>query len=113
MSKFLAMGVSVTDIISRTTWMPAQLIHHPEHGHITVGAAADIAVLRIADGDWGYADSSGGRLAGRQRFFAEMTLLGGEIVWDWNARAAVPYQSLGPEYGLRPGADFIVRPPAH
>jgi dihydroorotase len=113
MSKFLAMGVSVADIISRTTWMPAQLIHHPEHGHLTVGAAADIAVLRVADGDWGYADSSGGRLAGRQRFFAEMTLLGGNIVWDWNARAAVPYQSLGPEYGLRPGADFMVRPPAH
>lgn len=112
MSKFLNMGMPLPQIILRTTWQSAQLIHHPEHGHLTVGAAADVAVLRVAEGDFGFVDSAGGALKGRRRLYAEMTILGGEIVWDWNARAATPYQQLGPNYGLRPGgADVMVLPP--
>lgn len=110
MSKFLDVGLPLPEVILRSTWLPAQIIHHPERGHITVGADADIAVLRVAEGEFGFADSSGGSIKGRQRIFAELTILGGEIMWDWNARAATPYQQLGPDYGLRPGADFVVRP---
>ncbi len=110
MSKFLNIGMPLPEIILRSTWTPAQIVHHAERGHLTPGADADIAVLRIADGDFGYADSSNGTIRGRQRIFCELTVLGGEIIWDWNSRAGTPYKKLGPEYGLRPGADFIVRP---
>jgi len=68
-------------------------------------------VLRVADGDFAYADSSGGQLRGTQRINCEMTLREGKVAFDWNARAAKDYKTLGPDYGLRPGADFIVRPP--
>jgi dihydroorotase len=111
MSKFLNMGVPLAEVIKRSTWMPAELIHHPERGHLSIGADADIAVLRVADGQFGFTDSSGGTMPGKQRIFAEMTLLAGEVVWDWNGRAGTPWQKLPPDYGMRPGADFLVRPP--
>jgi dihydroorotase len=112
MSKFLAMGMSLADVILRSTWNPAQMIHHPELGHLSVGANADIAVWKVIDGDFGYGDIAGGRIAGKRRLNCEMTLMGGNIVWDYNQRAARGYRELGPDYGLRDGVDFIVRPPA-
>ena len=111
MSKFLVMGMPLKDIILRTTWNPAQIIHHPELGNLSVGAVADVAVLRVADGDFAYADSNGGQLRGTQRINCEMTLREGRVAFDWNARAGKDYTTLGPTYGLRPGADFLVIPP--
>ncbi len=111
MSKFLNMGMPLAEVIKRSTWMPAEVIHRPERGHLSIGADADVAVLRVAEGEWGFTDSSGGTMPGKQRICAELTLLGGEVMWDWNGRAGTPYQKLGPDYGMRPGADFLVRPP--
>ena len=45
MSKFLAMGVSVDDVIADSTSHPAHEIHHDELGNLSVGAIADVAVL--------------------------------------------------------------------
>ena len=50
MSKFLNMGMSMDDVIACSTWHPAREIHHEELGHLSIGAPADIAVLRLADG---------------------------------------------------------------
>jgi dihydroorotase len=110
MSKFLVIGMPLKDVILRTTWNPAQLIHHPELGHLTVGAVADIAVLNVLAGDFGYRDSHNGMISGRQRIICEMTLKDGRVMWDWNSRSGVPYQTLGPEYGIRTGQDFLVPP---
>jgi dihydroorotase len=110
LSKMLVIGMPIREMILRSTWMPAQVIHHPELGHLTVGAIADVAVWKISEGNFGYADTSGGRLTGNQRINCEMTLKGGSIVWDWNGRGAVDYKSLGPSYGLREGADFVMVP---
>jgi Amidohydrolase family len=55
MSKFLAMGLSVNHVISRATWNPAREIRHEELGRLSVGAPADIAVLRssaVASAFW-------------------------------------------------------------
>jgi len=111
MSKFLNLGMPLGEIIMRSTWMPATIINRPQHGHLSVGADADIAVLRLGEGDFGFADSSGGTIRGRQRLLCEMTLLAGTVVWDWNARAGTDYRQMGPDYGLRPGLDFLVPPP--
>jgi dihydroorotase len=110
MSKFLAMGMPLKDVILRSTWNPARAIQHEEVGHLSVGATADIAVLRIENGDFAYADSSSGQLRAKQRIGCEMTLREGNVVWDWNGRAAMDYKKLPKDYGLRPGADFIVEP---
>jgi len=110
MSKMLVMGMPMAEIVLRSTWMPAEVIHHPELGHLSVGSAADVAVWRIAEGEFGYADTSGGKIEGKQRINCEMTLKDGAIVWDWNARGAVDYRTLGPSYGLRDGADYVIVP---
>jgi dihydroorotase len=110
MSKFLAMGVPLADVVRLSTWKPAQVIRHEEAGHLTVGAEADVAVLKVMEGEFGFADSDRGQLKGKQRLLCEMTLRRGQIVWDWNARAARDYKELGPNYGVRPG-EFVVPPP--
>ena len=84
MSKFLALGVSVQDVVARTTWHPAREIHREEFGHLTVGTAADVAVLRLVNGDFGFVDSARRRLRGTQKLVCELTLKGGRAVWDLN-----------------------------
>jgi dihydroorotase len=111
MSKFLVMGMPLKEVILRSTWNPAQIIHHTEVGHLTVGAVADVAVLRVEKGNFAFADTSGGQLRGNQRILAELTLKDGRVSFDWNARAATDYKKLPPNYGLRPGGqDALVRP---
>jgi dihydroorotase len=92
MSKFLAMGMPLVDVIRASTTNPATQIKRPELGQIAVGAEADIAVLRLDKGNFGFADVVGGRIEGNQRLSCEMTLRAGRIVFDFNSRAAVPWE---------------------
>jgi dihydroorotase len=111
MSKFLVMGMPLKDVILRSTWNPAQMIRRPELGHLSVGAGADVAVLRVDTGEFHYIDSKSGRMRGTQRITCELTLRDGKVVWDWNGRAGTDYQRLPPDYGLREGIDVVVPPP--
>jgi len=111
MSKFLVMGMPLKDVILRSTWNPAQMIRRPELGHLSVGAGADIAVLRVDTGEFHYIDSKSGRMRGTQRITCELTLRDGKVMWDWNGRAGTDYQRLPPDYGLREGIDVVVPPP--
>src|SRR5439155_23823630 len=56
MSKFLVMGMSLEEVILRSTWHPAREIKREEFGHLSVGAPADVAVLRVVKGDFGFTD---------------------------------------------------------
>jgi dihydroorotase len=84
MSKFLAMGMSIQDIILRSTWNPATVIKRPDLGHLTVGADADVTVFNVKDGKFGYMDARGSVLNGTKKLEAELTLRSGRIVWDLN-----------------------------
>lgn len=87
MSKLLLCGVQLDDVIEMSTWRPARKIGHPELGTLSVAGMADIAVLRLASGDFGFTDngSSGNRVRrGGQRLEPEITIKGGQIVWDRN-----------------------------
>jgi dihydroorotase len=86
------------------------MIRHPELGHLSPGAEADIAVLRVMEGRFGYADGSRGRITGDRRLMCEMTLKGGCVVWDWNARIGTDYRKMSSDYGVR-DVDRIVLPP--
>ncbi len=63
------MGMSLEDVVLRSTWKPAQVIHRQELGHLSVGAVADIAVLRIEEGHFGFVDSYGARMDGTKTPF--------------------------------------------
>ncbi|MCC6365901.1 MAG: amidohydrolase/deacetylase family metallohydrolase [Bryobacterales bacterium] len=110
MSKLLILGMPLKEVILRSTWNPAQEIHHPELGHLSVGAVADVAAFQVLEGDFGYADPDGGLVKARQRLQCEMTLRAGAIVYDWNARAAMDWRTLPKDYGVRKG-EFIIPPP--
>lgn len=84
MSKFLAIGMDLQDVIFRSTWNPARAINRPELGHLSEGAKADVAVFRLREGDFGFVDSRGWKLTGDRMLEVELTLLEGEVVWDLN-----------------------------
>jgi dihydroorotase len=84
MSKFLNMGLPLVEVIYRTTVAPAQAIARPELGTLTPGACADIAILRVQEGNFGFVDSGDTRLRGDRRLECLLTIRAGEIVWDLN-----------------------------
>jgi dihydroorotase len=84
LSKFMAMGMTLEEVIARGTWIPAKVINRPDLGHMSVGAEADIAVLNLREGDFGYTDIRGKRVDSHQKLETELTLRGGRIVWDLN-----------------------------
>jgi dihydroorotase len=87
MSKFLNMGISLQDVIRDSTSNPAKEIKHPELGTLSVGSDADIAVLRLEHGHFGFVDSSGARLNGDRKLICEITVRDGQVVWDLNGLA--------------------------
>lgn len=110
MSKFLALGMPLAEVVRAATVAPAQQIGRPELGHLSVGSVADIAVLRLDTGEFRFRDAYGGACAGTQRIAAELTLKEGEVVWDWNSRTGTDYRDLGAAYGVR-DQDVQLTPP--
>lgn len=91
MSKFLNMGMPLADVIRSNTARAAEVIERPDLGHLGVGAEADVAVLRLREGTFGFVDVAGGRLMGDRRLECEMTVRGGEVVWDLNGLSYRPW----------------------
>ena len=92
MSKFLALGVPLKEVIRESTTNPATEIRRPQLGQIAVGADADVAVLRLDHGKFGFVDARGGRIEGKERLGCEMTVRAGKIVFDFNGRAGLPWR---------------------
>jgi dihydroorotase len=95
MSKFLNMGMTLDDVILRSTWHPARQIKREELGHLSVGVPADIAVLRLQKGKYGFVDVNGARMRGTQKLDGELTTRDGKIVWDLNGRSRSDWKTLG------------------
>ena len=62
----------------------AHEIQHEELGNLSVGSPADVAVLRLEKGKFGFTDQIGARLDGSQKLVAELTMRDGKVVWDFN-----------------------------
>jgi dihydroorotase len=98
MSKFLALGLSLDEVILRSTWNPAREINQEQLGNLSVGSPADVAVLRLEKGDFGFLDSYGARLRGAQRLTCEMTLRDGKIVYELNGLSRPDWTTLPKNY---------------
>jgi dihydroorotase len=86
-STILNMGMPLQEVIEASTWKPAQVIQREDLGHLSVGAEADIAVLSLQTGDFGYMDSRRITIPGDRRLDTELTLRAGRVVWDLNGIA--------------------------
>jgi dihydroorotase len=98
MSKFLAMGLSMDDVVARSTWNPAREIHHDELGNLSVGAPADVAVLRLETGEFGFTDIYGARMRGDRKLTCELTLRDGKVVYDLNGITRPDWETLPRNY---------------
>ena len=94
MSKFLSMNVPLADVIRMSTVNPATQIKHPELGTLSVGSGADVAVLRVEEGQFGFTDARGAKMSGTKRVICELTLRDGNVEWDLNGRAAEEWKAF-------------------
>jgi dihydroorotase len=98
MSKFLAMGLSIDDVVARSTWNPAREIHREDIGNLAVGAPADVAILRLETGDFGFTDIYGANLRGNRKLSCELTLRDGKVVYDLNGITRADWDKLPGNY---------------
>jgi dihydroorotase len=96
MSKFLALGIPLDRVVADTTWNAAKAIKQDGLGHLSPGAIADVAVLRVDKGQFGFLDNEGARFAGTERLRCELTIKDGKVVYDLNALSGVDWGKAPP-----------------
>ena len=84
MSIFMTMGMDVPAIIKASTWAPAQSIKREELGNLNVGSVADVAILGIREGNFGFFDRIGHKETGTKKFECQATIRNGKMVYDLN-----------------------------
>ena len=87
LSKFLAMGMDLVSVITAATWNPAREIKREDLGSLSIGADADIAILNLREGKFGFFDYTGYKIEGTKKLECEMTIRAGRIVYDLNGLA--------------------------
>lgn len=92
MSKFLNIGMPLNDVFLRASWYPAKAIKREDLGNLSPGAVADVAILSLRTGKFGFIDARNNSIKGDKKLEAEMTIRAGKIVWDLNGLAAKPYE---------------------
>jgi dihydroorotase len=98
MSKFLIMGQTIDQVIAESTWHPARELKMEDLGNLSEGAPADIAVLRLQRGNFGYVDTNGARMNGTQKLECELTVRNGLVVYDLNGISRDDWRTLGRDY---------------
>jgi len=109
MSKFLAMGETLQDVIKETTVNPANEINHPELGTLSVGSVADIAVEQLLHGHFSYMDDGYARQDGNEKLITEMTVRAGAIVFDPYGLSMVEWQKARQQYFHTPDPSDMSR----
>lgn len=78
LSKFMALGMSLEEVIQRATVAPARALGRTDQiGSFRIGAPADLAVFDLVDGDFIFHDVLGNSITGTQQLRNTLTLRGG------------------------------------
>jgi len=96
MSKFLAMGLTLDQVIERSTVNPAKAIRRPDLGSIEEGGVADLAVLELRKGQFAFLDSGHGKLTTDKALRCVLTVRDGEVVWDTEGLSLGDWKEAGP-----------------
>ena len=82
MSKYLALGLSLPQIIKAAAQVPAKIMGaERELGSLSVGTAADISIFRCLARKTVFEDFCGEVMEGDRLLKTELTILGGEVVF--------------------------------
>ncbi len=82
LSKFLALGLPLGEVLRRVTENPAELLGRPELGTLAPGTPADIAVLRQEEGRFGFVDGAGMRREGDKNLRCALTMRDGAMLYN-------------------------------
>lgn len=91
MSKFLCMGMSLSDVIKASTVNAAIALQRMEYGSLKAGSLGDATILSVREGRFDYVDVVGEHLIGDRRIVSEGVVLKGE--W-WHPKRSKKFAKL-------------------
>lgn len=77
-----------SQVLTELTWNPAREIRQEQLGNLSVGAPADIAVLSVEHGKFGFTDMYDKKLMGNEKLVCQLTVRAGKVVYDLNGISA-------------------------
>src|SRR6201993_1319746 len=77
LSKFLCMGMPLSDVVASSTVNAAMALRRPELGSLKVGGIGDATILSIREGRFDYVDVVGEHMAGERKIFSEGVVIAG------------------------------------
>lgn len=92
LSKFLALGMELEKVLEKATWGTAKALLREDLGHLSEGAVADLTLIRIREGSFGFVDSGGASIIGNKLIEPELTIRAGRVVYDLNGLSASPFK---------------------
>src|ERR1700745_2291183 len=77
LSKFLCMGMPLSDVVESSTVHEAMGLRRPELGSLKTGSVGDATVISIREGRYDYVDVIGEHLTGDRKIASEGVVIGG------------------------------------
>jgi len=93
-SKLMALGLNLREVVADMSAHTARQIRHEDLGNLSVGSVADVAVLSVQKGRFGFTDMVNTRIDGDKKLVAELTIKGGRIVYDLNGLESLPWDGV-------------------
>jgi dihydroorotase len=91
MSKFLCMGMPLTEVIAASTVNAAMALRRPELGSLKPGSVGDATLISVKEGQFDYVDVVGEHLIGDRKITSEGVVIGGR--W-WHPNEALNFRQL-------------------
>jgi dihydroorotase len=91
MSKFLCMGMPLSEVVKASTVNAATALRRPELGSLKPGCVGDATLISIKQGQFDYVDVVGEHLTGDRRIVSEGVVIGGR--W-WHPQPASQFKRL-------------------
>ena len=80
LSKFLDLGLSLEDVIEKSTIAAAKAIRREDEiGHLKIGTVADVAVFSLIEGEFEFFDTHGTMVIGKKQLQADLTIREGKL----------------------------------
>ena len=90
LSKFLCMGMNLSDVIAASTVNAGMMLQRPEYGSLKPGSLGDATILTIKQGRFDYVDTVGEIMVGDRKIIAEGVVLKGK--W-WHPRRSRKFRA--------------------